>query len=118
MMKRNCRPAPGVGVHSAPLVRLRGSQVTQGTFAELERCAVRFGLFLQKLNIIRDFTEDKQEKRRSFWPRCLFEQGQTPVKILNTLCHETLRNDAPEAIAYSTRSRRAMIPMNISFALS
>jgi hypothetical protein len=62
--------------------------------------AVSFGLFQQKLNIIRDFVEDKISKKRSFWPRSYFEKEKDNVKILNKMCFDVLKNDIPRAIEY------------------
>ena len=61
---------------------------------------VSFGLFLQKLNILRDFEEDRVTKKRSFWPQCYFQGEENHVKILNRMCFETLSNDVPNAVAY------------------
>ena len=89
-----------VGMYLTNLVRLKGSNITDGAFENLEQNAVSFGLFLQKLNIIRDYVEDKAEKKRSFWPQSYFEEEPDGVKILNQMCYETLKNDAPRAIEY------------------
>ena len=88
------------GIYLTSILKLKGSNVTQNVFKNLERNAVSFGLFLQKLNIIRDHVEDNTDKKRGFWPRCYFEQEKDRVKILNKMCHETLSNDVPGAIEY------------------
>lgn len=61
--------------------------------------ACGFGRFLQKLNIIRDFEEDKKRKEFSFWPKVLFEKDDN-ITILNYLCDETIANDLSLAIKY------------------
>jgi farnesyl-diphosphate farnesyltransferase len=89
-----------VGIYLTRLLKLKGSNVTQNIFKKLECNAVCFGLFLQKLNIIRDHVEDNTSKKGGFWPRCYFEQEKDRVKILNKMCYETLSNDVPGAIEY------------------
>jgi farnesyl-diphosphate farnesyltransferase len=89
-----------VGIYLTKILKLKGSNVTQTVFKKLEQNAVPFGLFLQKLNIIRDHTEDNTDQQRGFWPRCYFEEEKDRVKILNKMCHETLSNDVPGAIEY------------------
>ena len=92
-----------VGIYLTNLLKLKGSNITQKVFEKLENNAVSFGLFLQKLNIIRDFSEDRDIKKRSFWPQTYFNQEKDHVKILNKMCYETLKNDVPRAIEYSIR---------------
>jgi farnesyl-diphosphate farnesyltransferase len=89
-----------VGMYLTSILKLKGSNVTQNIFQKMEHNAVSFGLFLQKLNIIRDHVEDNTDKKRGFWPRCYFEQETDRVKILNKMCQETLSNDVPGAIEY------------------
>ena len=89
-----------VGIYLTNLLKLKGRNITQKAFEKLENNAVSFGLFLQKLNIIRDFSEDKDIKKRSFWPQLYFKQEKDHVKILNIMCYETLKNDVPRAIEY------------------
>jgi farnesyl-diphosphate farnesyltransferase len=89
-----------VGLYLTHLLKLKGSNITPFAVKKLEGHAVSFGLFLQKLNIIRDHQEDHADKRRSFWPRSFFEQEKDPLKILNRMCEETLTNDVPGAIEY------------------
>ena len=89
-----------VGIYLTGILRLKGSNLTQKIFKTMEDHAVSFGLFLQKLNIIRDHVEDNTNKKRAFWPQSYFEQERDPVKILNAMCHETLSNDVPGAIEY------------------
>ena len=89
-----------VGMYLTNLLKLKGSNITQKSFQRMKEHAVCFGMFLQKLNIIRDFVEDKHIKRRSFWPQTYFENEKDQVKILNTMCFETFKNDVPHAIEY------------------
>lgn len=89
-----------VGIFLTHILHLKGDNVTLGALKKMERNAVALGLFLQKLNIIRDFEEDKASKKWAFWPRSYFEEERDPVKILNKMCYETLKNNLPGAIAY------------------
>ncbi len=90
-----------VGIYLTNLLKMKGRHVTENVFEVLESNAVSFGLFLQKLNIIRDFSEDRETKKRPFWPQSYFEEEKDPVKILNKMCDETLRNDLPGAVEYA-----------------
>lgn len=89
-----------VGIYLTNLLKLKGSNISESVFIRLEGNAVSFGLFQQKLNIIRDFVEDQVTKRRSFWPQTYFEHEKDHIKILNKMCDETLINDIPGAIEY------------------
>lgn len=89
-----------VGHYLTSLLRLKGSNVAERIFKKLQENSVSFGLFLQKLNIIRDFVEDKVTKGRSFWPQSYFEQEKDRLKVLNRMSCETLKNDVPRAIEY------------------
>jgi farnesyl-diphosphate farnesyltransferase len=89
-----------VGLYLTNLLKLKGSNMTDEIFERLAAHSVSFGLFQQKLNVIRDYEEDKLTKKRSFWPKSYFEQEQDKVKILNRMCFEVLKNDIPRAIEY------------------
>jgi len=89
-----------VGIYLTSLLKLHGHNISKNVISNLEENAVPFGLFLQKLNIIRDYEEDKEKKKRSFWPKDLLKDEKDPVKILNSMCYETLINDVPKAIEY------------------
>jgi len=89
-----------VGLYLTNLLKLRGSNVSDEIFERLSVNAVSFGLFQQKLNVIRDFVEDRVTKKRSFWPRSYFAQEKDNVKILNRMCFDVLENDIPGAIEY------------------
>jgi farnesyl-diphosphate farnesyltransferase len=89
-----------VGLYLTNLLRLKGSNITEEIFEKLQANAVSFGRFQQKLNIIRDFSEDKIAKQRSFWPQSYFENEDDNVKILNRMCYDVLKNDIPRAIEY------------------
>ena len=89
-----------VGLYLTNLLKLNGSNVSNEIFERLSVNAVSFGLFQQKLNIIRDFVEDKITKKRSFWPRSYFEKDKDNVKVLNRMCLDVLENDIPGAIEY------------------
>jgi farnesyl-diphosphate farnesyltransferase len=89
-----------VGIYLTNILRLKGMNITDPVFKRLEENAVPFGLFLQKLNIIRDYTEDRDLKKRTFWPRDYFTNEKDNIKILDKMCAETLENDVPGAIEY------------------
>ena len=89
-----------VGLYLTNLLRLKGSNITDEVFEKLAANSVPFGLFQQKLNIIRDYEEDKMTKKRSFWPKSYFEKEKDKVKILNRMCFDVLTNDIPRAIEY------------------
>jgi farnesyl-diphosphate farnesyltransferase len=89
-----------VGMYLTALLKLKGSNVSEAVYRKLHANAVSFGRFLQKLNIIRDFAEDKAEKGRSYWPQSYFEQEKDRAKVLNRMAYETLNNDVPRAIEY------------------
>jgi farnesyl-diphosphate farnesyltransferase len=90
-----------VGIYLTNLLKLKGSNITDRIFEKLLPNAVSFGLFQQKLNIIRDFVEDKITKKRSFWPQSYFENETDNMAILNRMCFDVLKNDIPGAIEYS-----------------
>lgn len=92
-----------VGLYLTDLLRTKGKNLSDAAFEKMQRNAVHFGLFLQKLNIIRDYEEDKIIKKRSFWPEDYFLHEKDPLKILNKMCYETLKNDASRAIRYYTQ---------------
>ena len=89
-----------VGLYLTHLLKLKGSNITDKIFEKLATNSVSFGLFQQKLNIIRDYEEDKITKKRSFWPQSYFEKEKDKVKILNRMCLDVLKNDIPRAIEY------------------
>lgn len=99
------------GLFLTNILKLKGANITQEKFHCLEGNAVHFGLFLQKLNIIRDYMEDRDIKKRSFWPQRHFETEKDPIDVLNILCSETLKNDVSKAIDYF----RHIPPENDSF---
>lgn len=89
-----------VGLYLTNLLKLKGSNITDKIFEKLVTNSISFGLFQQKLNIIRDYVEDKTTKKRSFWPQSYFEEEKDKVKILNRMCFDVLKNDIPHAIEY------------------
>jgi farnesyl-diphosphate farnesyltransferase len=89
-----------VGLYLTNLLKLKGSNITDEIFENLAINSVSFGLFQQKLNIIRDYEEDKITKKKSFWPQSYFEKEKDKVKILNRMCFDVLKNDIPRAIEY------------------
>ncbi|MBW2029846.1 MAG: squalene/phytoene synthase family protein [Deltaproteobacteria bacterium] len=89
-----------VGLYLTDLLHLKGDNVNEAAYEALRCTAVPFGLFLQKLNIMRDFQEDRTERRRSFWPQSYFERDRDRIEVLNRMAYETLKNDIPHAIDY------------------
>ena len=89
-----------VGLYLTNLLKLKGSNITDEIFEKLAANSVSFGLFQQKLNVIRDYEEDQLTKKRSFWPQSYFEEEKDQVKILNRMCFDVLKNDIPRAIEY------------------
>lgn len=89
-----------VGHYLSELLALNGNNVDAKSLHSLKTHATGFGLFLQKLNIIRDYHEDSCIKQRSFWPKNYFNDEQSKLNVLNRLCQETLLHDVPHAINY------------------
>jgi farnesyl-diphosphate farnesyltransferase len=89
-----------VGLYLTNLLKVKGSNITDEIFERLAENCVSFGLFQQKLNIIRDYVEDKTTKKRSFWPQSYFDEEKDKLKILNMMCSDVLKNDIPHAIEY------------------
>ncbi len=90
-----------VGCYLTELLSLHGNNMSETISQQLLKDAVAFGLFLQKLNVIRDYHEDHHDKQRQFWPKRYFVAGSEPVHILNRLCAETLNSDVPTALRYA-----------------
>ena len=93
-----------VGIYLTNILRIKGINITSSVFKRLEENAVPFGLFLQKLNIIRDYIEDRDLKERSFWPQEYFINEKDNIKILDKMCDETLENDVRHLLG--SRNRR------------
>jgi len=89
-----------VGVFLTDLLALNGCGIHPEFVENAKSQAIHFGLFLQKLNVIRDFSEDTMIRNRLFWPQAYFQQDLEKMQILNRLCKETLDNDVRSAIAY------------------
>lgn len=65
------------------LILNNSDHLTKEQETTLKRTERDFGLFLQKVNIIRDFREDIQRNEKIFWPTCLFEpQRLEPADFL------------------------------------
>jgi farnesyl-diphosphate farnesyltransferase len=58
-----------------------------------------YGLFLQKLNILRDFHEDSVDKGRSFWPQQLLAEHSKET-VFRMIVDTILEHDLPAALAY------------------
>ena len=65
------------------LIRKRSKDLSDEDSSILKENERDFGLFLQKVNIIRDFREDILDNEKIFWPGFLFEKYQVmPEKLL------------------------------------
>ncbi len=93
--------AGSVGIYLTELLAETTHTVDGTHYDALKQNANAFGLFLQKLNIIRDVNEDTDDKARPFWPESYFQAGQSKLVILNKLCQETIQNDIQNAIQYA-----------------
>ena len=82
-------------------------------FEKQKSQALGFGRFLQKLNIIRDFHEDRQRVQGNFWPQELLDSYSSKKDCLNFLCKDTLLYDAELAINFYEE----LPDFNESFAL-
>ena len=68
------------------LILNNSDELTPEQDATLKRTERDFGLFLQKVNIIRDFREDIKRNEKIFWPHCLFEpHGLGPKDLLDPM---------------------------------
>ena len=66
------------------LIRKRSKDLSEEDSSILKKNERDFGLFLQKVNIIRDFREDILDNEKIFWPGFLFEKYQVkPEKLLD-----------------------------------
>ena len=66
------------------LIRKRSKNLSKENSAILKENERDFGLFLQKVNIIRDFREDILDNEKIFWPGFLFEKYEVkPEELLN-----------------------------------
>ena len=65
------------------LIRKRSKDLSNENSSILKENERDFGLFLQKVNIIRDFREDILDNEKIFWPGFLFEKYEVePEKLL------------------------------------
>lgn len=78
------------------LILNNSEELTSEQEATLKRTERDFGLFLQKVNIIRDFREDIQRNEKIFWPAVLFEPHDLEPR---DLLDEEHRQVAMEALA-------------------
>jgi len=102
--------AGSVGLYLTELAKLNESLPTN-QYHNLKNHAIGFGRFLQKLNIIRDFVEDHNQRKRCYWPKHLLNQTDNLTDALNMMCADTLLNDGAQAIEYF----RHINPINQSF---
>lgn len=78
------------------LILNNSEQLTPEQEATLKRTERDFGLFLQKVNIIRDFREDIKRNEKIFWPDGLFEPHDLEPK---DMLDKANRQVAMEALA-------------------
>ncbi|DBA93310.1 hypothetical protein WJX79_008701 [Trebouxia sp. C0005] len=113
-----------VGIGLSQLFAQSGLETA--AFADMEALSNNMGLFLQKVNIIRDFLEDIEEKPapRMFWPKEIWglygealadfkdpSNASQAVKCLNHMVTDALRH-APECLRYMEQVRN---PKNFRF---
>ena len=66
------------------LIRTKSKKISSEQNEILTKNERDFGLFLQKVNIIRDFREDILQHEKIFWPRNLFDKHELrPVELLD-----------------------------------
>ena len=70
------------------LIRTRAKKLTPKASQVLQDNERDFGLFLQKVNIIRDFREDILQNEKIFWPGYLFDKHQLEPQELLDPTHE------------------------------
>ena len=70
------------------LIRTRAKKLTPKASQVLHDNERDFGLFLQKVNIIRDFREDILQNEKIFWPGYLFDKHQLKPQELLDPAHE------------------------------
>ncbi len=70
------------------LIRTRAKKLTPKASQVLHDNERDFGLFLQKVNIIRDFREDILQNEKIFWPGYLFDKHQLEPQELLDPAHE------------------------------
>lgn len=71
------------------LIRTRSKDISEENAKILSENERDFGLFLQKVNIIRDFREDILDNEKIFWPRFLFEKyNLKPEDLLKSVNEE------------------------------
>ena len=70
------------------LIRTRAKKLTPKASQVLHDNERDFGLFLQKVNIIRDFREDILQNEKIFWPGYLFDKHQLEPQDLLDPAHE------------------------------
>ncbi|DBB12544.1 TPA: hypothetical protein ACH3X3_005339 [Trebouxia sp. C0006] len=102
------------------------SGLEKAAFADMEALSNHMGLFLQKINIIRDFLEDIEEEPapRMFWPKEIWglygealadfkepSNASQAVQCLNHMVTDALRH-APECLRYMEQVRN---PQNFRF---
>jgi len=89
-----------VGVYLSELLYQLSAEMDEKIFINMKQDAIHFGLFLQKLNIIRDYRSDENKRQRHFWPTEYFAKDTNMTSVLNMMCEETIRNDIYPSIRY------------------
>ena len=73
-----------IGGFLTDLLIKNAKKVSTGQVKILKSFYADFGIFLQKVNIIRDFREDILKNKRIFWPQEVFaSHNLTPAKLLD-----------------------------------
>jgi len=100
-LNRYCYYVAGtVGHYLTDLLILEDETITGAAEQVLHQGSQGLALFLQKLNVIRDYYEDKHKRGATFWPQSYFQKTSDPREVLNLLCQETLECDVPQALHY------------------
>jgi farnesyl-diphosphate farnesyltransferase len=89
-----------VGVYLSELLNELSAEMDEHNLEKMKQDAIHFGLFLQKLNVIRDYRSDENTRQRHFWPTEYFNKDSNMTNILNMMCKETIHHDIFPSIQY------------------
>jgi len=89
-----------VGLYLTHLLEQLSGELDNKRLTDMQHNGVHFGLFLQKLNIIRDYRSDSMIRHRHFWPNEYFKNKKSLTHVLDLMCEETISYDIAPAIRY------------------
>jgi len=89
-----------VGIYLTELLQILSNGIDNAQLEKMKQNGIHFGLFLQKLNIIRDFRSDYTIRERHFWPNEYFNNVKDNGVVLEKMCEETINNDIEAALRY------------------